>query len=65
MFTVQLSSPQGTHYLRGTVWTFADDTAKDRATYYATAGEARDALNKARTFMKAANYKAARIVEND
>lgn len=63
MFTVQLSTAQGICYLRRTIWTFAG--AADRATYYDTASEARDALNKAKTFMKAAHFKAARIVEND
>jgi len=63
MFTVQLPTDQGICYLRKTIWTFAGAT--DRASYYATAGEARDALNKAKPFMKAAHYKAARIVEND
>ena len=63
MFTVQLTTPQGTHYLRRTVWTFAG--AVERASHYETAGQARDALEKAKPFMKAAHYKAARIVEND
>jgi hypothetical protein len=63
MFTVQLATDQGTCYLRGTVWTFAGRV--ERASHYETAGQARDALNKAKPFMKAAHYKAARIVEND
>ncbi len=63
MFTVQLPTDLGVCYLRRTIWTFAG--AADRATYYDTAGEARDALNKAKPFMKAAHYKAARIVENN
>jgi hypothetical protein len=63
MFIVQLATPQGICYLRGTVWTFAG--AIERASYYETAGQARDALEKAKKFMKAAHYKAARIVEND
>lgn len=62
MFTVQLSTTQGICYLRRTIWTFAG--AADRAQYFETAGEARDALNKAKPFMKAADFKAARIVEN-
>lgn len=62
MFTVQLTTPQGICYLRGTVWTFAGRI--ERAQYFDTAGEARDALDKAKRFMKAAQYKAARIVEN-
>lgn len=63
MFTVQLQTSEGTCYLRGTVWTFAGRV--ERASYYETAGDARDALDKAKKFMKAAHYKAARIVEND
>ena len=63
MFTVQLPTDLGVCYLRRTIWTFAG--AADRAQYFETAGEARDALNKAKPFMKAAHYKAARIVEND
>jgi hypothetical protein len=63
MFTVQLNTPQGICYLRSTIWTFAG--AAPRASYYQTAGQARDALDKAKPFMKAAHYKAARIVEND
>jgi hypothetical protein len=62
MFTVQLATAQGICYLRGTIWTFAG--AANRASYYETAGQARDALEKAKKFMKAAHYKAARIVEN-
>lgn len=63
MFTVQLQTSEGICYLRGTVWTFAGRV--ERASQYATAGEARAALDKAKKFMKAAHYKAARIVEND
>lgn len=63
MFTVQLQTSEGICYLRGTVWTFAGRV--ERASHYATAGEARDALDRAKKFMKAAHYKAARIVEND
>jgi hypothetical protein len=62
MFTVQLSTPQGICYLRSTIWTFAG--RPERAQYFDTAGQARDALDKAKPFMKAAHYKAARIVEN-
>jgi hypothetical protein len=62
MFTVQLATAQGTCYLRGTVWTFAG--ARERATEYATIEQARAALEKAKKFMKAAHYKATRIVEN-
>ena len=61
MFTVQLATLQGICYLRSTVWTFAGRA--ERASHYETAGQARDALNKARPFMKASQFKAARIVE--
>ena len=61
MFIVQLATPQGICYLRGTVWTFAG--AIERASYYETAGQARDALEKAKKFMKAAHFKAAFIGE--
>ena len=63
MFTVQLETSEGICYLRGTVWTFAGRV--ERASSYETAGQARDALNKAKPFMRAAHYKFARIVEND
>ena len=63
MFTVQLSTAQGICYLRRTIWTFAG--AADRATSYDTVENAQAALNKAKPFMKAAHFKAARIVGND
>lgn len=63
MFTVQLSTAQGICYLRRTIWTFAG--AADRATSYDTVENAQAALNKAKPFMKAAHFKAARIVEID
>lgn len=60
MFIIELSTPQGTCYLRGTIWTFPG--ALERATVYDTQDKARAALDKAKRFMKAAHYKAARIV---
>lgn len=62
MFTVQFQTSEGIWYLRGTIWTFGHGGA--RASYYETAGQARDALDKAKKFMHARFYKAARIVEN-
>jgi hypothetical protein len=57
MFIVTLNHLGNTFYLRSTVWSFA----LDRATRYHTEDAARDALNKARKFMKAAQYRAAKI----
>ena len=45
--------------LRGTMWAFS----MDRATKYETREAAQAALDKAKKFMKAAQYKAARIEE--
>ena len=45
--------------LRGTIWAFE----MDRATKFETAEAAKAALDRAKKFMKARTYKAARIVE--
>jgi len=59
MFTIQLKTPTGTCYLRGTTWTFQD--ARDRATVYESLASATAALQKAKMFMKAKTFKAATI----
>ena len=59
MFTIQLKTPTGTCYLRGTVWTFQD--ARDRATVYPSLAAATAALAKAKPFMAAKTFKAATI----
>lgn len=45
--------------LRGTVWAFS----MDRASQYDTREQAQAALDKAKQFMKAKTYRAARIEE--
>ena len=60
MFIVTTETPAGTCYLRNTAWTFAD--RRERAVEYATVEAAQAALDKARKFMPAKLYKAARIV---
>ncbi len=57
MFHVSLKHLGNTFWLRNTVWT-ADAT---RATLFNTAEEAQAGLDKAKKFMKAAQYKAAKI----
>lgn len=47
-----------TFYLRSTVWT----GERSRATVYATAEEALTAVNKAKPFMKAKQFRAVAIV---
>lgn len=59
MKIVTLSHLGATFYLRRTVWT-AD---LDRADRFETEDAARDQLAKAKQFMKAAQFKAARIEE--
>lgn len=44
-------------YLRNTIWS----AHIDRATIYTSAQAAQDALDRAKKFMKAAQYKAAKI----
>ena len=60
MFVVTYLTPQGTCYLRGTVWTFQD--RRERATEYASIEDAKAALAKARKFMLARVYRDARIL---
>ena len=61
MFIVTLAHSSGTCYLRQTIWTFAD--RRERATEFATRAAAQAQLDAAKKFMKAAHYKAAKIVE--
>jgi hypothetical protein len=61
MFIVTVETPAGTSYLRKTVWTFAGN--RDRAEEYASREAAQAALDKAKPFMAARIYRAARIVE--
>lgn len=56
MFIVTLTTSQ-VNYLRGTIWSMN----RDRATEYATRELAQAALDKAKQFMGARQYKAARI----
>ena len=49
----------GDYYLRSTVWT----SDPERAQQFNSAEEARAQLLKAKQFMKASAYKAARIIE--
>ena len=57
MFIVTLMHNGQKWPLRGTVWAFH----MDRATHYETHEAAQAALDKAKKFMKAAQYKAAKI----
>ena len=60
MYIITLNTTDGTCYLRVTVWTFPD--RRERASEYASIDAAQAALDKARKFMPAKLYKAARIV---
>lgn len=55
---VSLNHNGAVFFLRSTIWT-AD---KARATVFATESDAKAGLEKARKFMKATQYKAARII---
>lgn len=59
MFIVTLSHNGSTFYLRATVWT----AARERASTFETMEAANAQLGKAKQFMKAAQFKAARVVE--
>ena len=61
MFIVTVETPAGTSYLRSTVWTFAG--RRERAQEDPTREAAQAALDKAKQFMAAKVYRAARIVE--
>lgn len=61
MFIVTVETPAGTSYLRSTIWTFAG--RRERAEEYPTREAAQAALDKAKKFMAASIYRAARIVE--
>lgn len=56
---VKITNEGGDHWLRGTTWTFS----AERANRFETEDAARAALTKARRFMKASQFKLARIVE--
>lgn len=58
MFIVTLHHMGATFYLRGTIWT----AEKDRGDKFASRSNAEFALDKARKFMKAAQFKLARVV---
>ena len=57
MHIATLSHLGNTFYLRSTVWT----SERDRATVFASHEEAQAGLLKAKMFMKAKQFKAARI----
>lgn len=57
MFIVTITNNGQTYYLRSTIWAFA----ADRAQRFETEAAARAQLEKARKFMKAAQFKQAVI----
>jgi hypothetical protein len=57
MHIVTLNTSAGPFFLRSTIWT----SYRDRATEFATPEAARSQLNKAKPFMKATMFKAARV----
>lgn len=58
-FIVEVQNNGETFWLGGTVWRFA----KERATLHDTTEAAQAALDKAKKFMAAKIYRAAKIVE--
>ena len=58
-FIVTLNHLGNEFYLRSTIWV----AHRDRATEYVTKEAAQAALDKAKQFMKVAQYKASKIVE--
>jgi hypothetical protein len=61
MYTIQLMTPQGICYLRGTIWTFQG--RRERADVFANRQEAKSRLERAKKFMKAEHFRKAKIVE--
>lgn len=59
MHIVKLVHLGNTFYLRSTVWT----SERERATEFPSAEAAQAQLDKAKQFMKAAQYRAARVEE--
>jgi hypothetical protein len=57
MFVFTVNHNGRDFWLRGTVWSFS----RDRATEYATEWEASEALEKAKPFMAAKVYRAAKL----
>lgn len=57
MHIVTLNHLGNTFFLRSTIWT----AQRERATEFETAEAAKEGLNKAKNFMKASQYKAAKI----
>ena len=61
MFIIKLDYQGSTFYLRSTVWT----AEQDRATRFDSPELAQAQLDRAKKFMKTANYKAAKITESN
>lgn len=57
MYIVTLAHLGNTYYLRSSIWT----SQRDRATEYVSAEAAQAGLVKAKQFMKAAQFKAAKV----
>jgi hypothetical protein len=58
-YVVRVTIPGGDFWLRSTIWT----SMEDRADNFTTSEAAKEALVKAKKFMRPAVFKAARIVE--
>ena len=58
MFIVETLSKGERYFLKSTTWT----SARERATEFQDEQAAEEGLERARKFMKAAAYKAARVV---
>jgi hypothetical protein len=58
MFYVEVISKGAKFWLGGTVWRFS----AERASMFGSEAEAKAALEKAKKFMPAATFKAARVV---
>ena len=59
MFLVTLNHNGAAFFLRSTIWS----AYSDRATVFETEEAAKAGLEKARKFMKASQFKAARVVK--